>query len=421
MSNQPTSGRPAAGAAPPSAASAAAYAPEVLQRLVDQAAHFNAFSLPRAKRTGVAMRGQGGNGEVLGFHVDEDLHRFTINTQAPTASGGLKAANVVGESYGKFEHRWMLAPDDFVASPGREPPPTPLDASRPQRFVMLDGVCTFGDGQDGFRGFGAGRTFPMNVGGRTQLLAATVGTILEGFGSFKGHEQGTYLHCGSLSPEHGFTGNLLLRVMDSQGTLRTSGRLPALKPQAPPERDITYILFRGQAVESDPVTPRVGPDGQFLGLTVVQGLRLISLNSAASGRGGPQSTTRVGQIIGKITAHVDFNPTAPGGTALNPIPFTDVCDFNITDSQGRDIGSFRADSSEGRVFNIAVAGQGGIRFGGVGQILSGTGPFQGMEGLMTDNSVVIFTPHVSASLYVLRVHDPDGRFRSAVNGDRKNF
>jgi hypothetical protein len=44
-----------------------------------------------------------------------------------------------------------------------------------------------------------------------------------------------------------------------------------------------------------------------------------------------------------------------------------------------------------------------------------------MEGLMTDNSVVIFTPHVSASLYVLRVHDPDGRFRSAVNGDRKNF
>jgi hypothetical protein len=282
---------------------------------------------------------------------------------------------------------------------------------------MLDGVCTFGDGPDGFRGFGAGRTFPMNVGGRTQLLAATVGTILEGFGSFKGHEQGTYLHCGSLSPEHGFTGNMLLRVMDSQGTMRTSGRLPALRPQALPERDVTYILFRGQAVESDPVTPRIGPDGQFRGLTVVQGLRLISLNSAASGRGGPQSTTRVGQIIGKITAHVDFNPTAPGGTALNPIPFTDVCDFNLTDTQGHDIGSFKADSSEGRVFNIAVAGQGGIRFGGIGKILSGTGPFQGMEGLMTDNSVVIFTPHVSASLYVLRVHDPDGRFRSAVNGD----
>lgn len=417
MSNQPTSSRPAAGASPPPGAGGATYSPEVLQRLVDQAAHFNAFSLPDAARPRVAIRGQGNNGDVLGFRVCEDLHRFTIKTEAPTASRGLTASNVVGESYGRFEHRWVLAPDDFVASPGREPPPTPLDASRSQRFVMLDGVCTFGDGQDGFRGFGAGHTFPVNVGGRTQLLAATVGTILEGFGSFKGHEEGTYLHCGSLCAERGFTGNMLLRVMDSQGTLRTSGRLPALRPQALPERDITYILFRGQAVASDPVTPRLGPDGQPRGLNVVQGLRLISLNSSAEGRGGAQSTARVGQVIGKITAHVDFNPSAPGGTPLNPIPFTDVCDFNITDSRGRDIGGFSADSSEGRVFKIAVAGQGGIRFGGVGKILSGTGPFQGIQGLMTDNSVVIFRPHVSASLYVLRVHDPDGRFRAAVGGD----
>ena len=114
---------------------------------------------------------------------------------------------------------------------------------------------------------------------------------------------------------------------------------------------------------------------------------------------------------------MDFNPAAPGGTALDPIPFTDVCDFSFTDNTGRDIGGFTADSSEGRVFNIKVAGQAGIRFGGVGQILNGTGTFQGMSGLMTDNSVVIFTPHVSASLYVLRLHDPEGRFRVAVSGD----
>jgi hypothetical protein len=386
----------------------------VLQRLVDQAAYFNAFSLPAARQSDIAIRG-GNNGGVVGFRVREDLHRFAVTVRPPTAEHGLRASNVVGERYGKFEHRWMIAPDDFVAAPGREPTATAFDPSRSQRFVMLDGVCTFGDGRDGFRGFGAGKTFPMNVNGRSHLVAATVGTIVEGFGSFKGHEAGTYLHCGSLSAERGFCGNMLLRVVDQRGDLRTTGGQGALRAQPFPERDITYLVFRGQAVPDDPVTPRTYPDGRFRGLTVVQGLRLISLSSSAAG-GGPQGTARVGQNIGKITAHVDFNPQAPGGTNLDPIPFTDVCDFSFTDEQGRDIGGFQADTTEGRVFNIRVAGQGGIRFGGVGQILSGTGPFQGMQGLMTDNSVVIFQPHVSASLYVLRVYDPDGRFREAVGG-----
>jgi hypothetical protein len=423
MSNQPAPGRAsggagARGAAPPGAAASGAYSAEVLQRLVDQAAYFNAFSLPDTgrRRGDVAIRVQGdGNNQVVGFRVDEDLHRFRVNVEPPTAEGGLRATNAVGESYGRFSHRWMLVPDDFVAAPDREPPPTALDPSRSQRFVMLDGVCRFGD-QDGFRGFGAGVTFPVTVGGRAQLLAATVGTIVEGFGTFRGHEEGTYLHCGSLSADAGFTGNMALRVMDAAGTLRTSGRLPALRPRRAPEQDITYLVFRGQAVEDDPVTPRVGPDGQLLGLTVVQGLRLISLNSGASGGGGVRGASRVGQVIGRITAHVDFNPSYPGGTALNPIPFTTFDELSFTDGAGRDLGGFTADSSEGRVFNTRIGGQAGIRFGGVGQILSGTGPFQGMRGLMTDNSVVVFTPHVSASLYVLRVHDPDGRFRTGVGG-----
>ena len=96
------------------------------------------------------------------------LASFCGHGSPPTAGGGLKAANSVGESYGKFKHRWVLAPDDFVGAPGREPPPTPLDPSRSQRFIMTDGVCTFGDGKDGFRGFGAGVTFQwLLTGGRS--------------------------------------------------------------------------------------------------------------------------------------------------------------------------------------------------------------------------------------------------------------
>jgi hypothetical protein len=386
------------------------YAPGVLQRLIDQAAYFNALSISSSKYGSAAIHGQGDT--CIGFCVEEDLHRLAVTVQPPTAEGGLKASNAVGESFGKFKHRWLLVPDDFAGAPDREPPPTALDPSRSQRFVMLDGVCTFGDDKDGFRGFGAGVTFPITNDTGTHLLAATVGTILEGFGSFKGHEEGTYVHCGTLSAERGFTGNLLLRVMDSQNTLRTNGSLPAMRAQTFPEPNITYIVFRGQAIDSDPVTPRLGPDGQLKGLNVVQGLRLINLMSGLDD--GPRSVARIGQVIGKITAHVDFNPAAPGGTALNPIPFTTFDEIDFVDSAGRSIGGFTADSSEGRVFNIRIAGQAGIRFGGVGPILNGTGPFQGMTGLMTDNSVVIFQPHVSASLYVLRLYDPGGKFRSSV-------
>ncbi len=396
---------------PPSAGTDLKYSPEALQRLVDQAAYFNALSVSSAKSSSVSIRNQ--NGDCIGFRVQEDLHRLAVTVQPPTREGGLKASNAMGESYGKFKHRWMLVPDDFVGAPDREPPPTSLDTSRSQRFVMIDGICTFGGSKDGFRGFGAGVTFPIASGPKTELLVATVGTIIEGFGSFKNHQEGTYLHCGTLSPERGFTGNLLLRVMDHQGTLRAQENLPSMRVQSFPERDITYIVFRGQAVESDPVTPRIGPDGQLRGLTVVQGLRLINLMSGLDD--GPRSVARVGQVIGKITAHVDFNPAAPGGTSLNPIPFTTFDELDFVDDSGQSIGGFTADSSEGRVFNIRVAGQAGIRFGGVGQVLNGTGPFQGMKGLMTDNSVVIFQPHVSASLYVLRLHDPEGGFRSNLS------
>jgi len=398
--------------APPSAASAAMkYAPEVLQHLIDQAAYFNALSISGSKHSSAAIQDQGN--ACIGFRVEEDLHRLSVTVQPPTAEGGLKASNAMGESFGKFKHRWLLVPDNFAGAPDREPPPTVLDPSRSQRFVMLDSVCKFGDSKDGFRGFGAGVTFPFASTTGTQLLAATVGTIIEGFGSFKGHQEGTYVHCGTLSPERGFTGNLLLRVMDSQNTLRTTGSLPAIRSQTFPEPDVTYIVFRGQAVESDPVTPRLGPDGQLKGLNVVQGLRLINLISGLDD--GPRSVARIGQVIGKITAHVEFNPAAPGGTALNPIPFTTFDEIDFVDNAGRSIGGFTADSSEGRVFNIRIAGQAGIRFGGVGLVLNGTGPFQGMTGLLTDNSVVIFQPHVSASLYVLRLHDPGGRFRSNVS------
>jgi hypothetical protein len=398
--------------APDVGGSAAAPLPaSAVQDLVDRAAHFNMFSIPDPRSSGAVIRAS--SGAVIGVDVREALHRFTITTQPPAGRIPLTATSVIGERAGTFTHRWLFTPADFVASPRREPPPTRLDPSVSQRFVMLAGTCTFGDGADGFRSFGAGRTLPATVNGEPQLLATAIGTILEGFGKFKGHEEGTFVYCGTLVPRRGFTGNVLLRVMDPQETFRADRAIPSPSmARRNPEPEITYLIVGGQAVESDPVTPRVTQDGRSIGLIVEQSVRLLGLDFTVDGPGGLQSTATIGPSIGRITARVTFDPTAAPGTALHPIPFTSSDEFVFVEREGGpSIGGVTADSSEGRVFHTQLHGQPAIRFGGIGQVLGGTGLYQSINGIMTDNSVVVFTPHVSASVYVLRIYDPPGRFR----------
>jgi hypothetical protein len=376
------------------------------------------YSIPDADGSNARIFAPGERQAVIGLRVNEVLHRFAVTTHAPRQRTPLRAANVIGEPAARFSHRWMFAPDSFLAAPGREPPPTPLAPDRPQRFIMLDGLCTFGDAGDGFRGFGTGQTQPAMWNGRTQLLATAIRVVTEGFGKFQAIREGTYVYCGVLSPDRGFTGNVLLRAADPQGILRVDKDFRVLDARSNPEPDTTYILVRGQAVPSDRVgqEEEVGAGGRPSGLTVEQGLRLLDLDFKAAGRTGLESTDRFGPFIGRITAHVAFDPTAPGGTIYDPIPFTSYDEFVFRDEQGDEAGGFTATSSEGRVFHTEIAGQPGIRFGGSGRLLSGTGPFEGISGLMTDNSVVMFTPHVSASVYVLRVQDQSGKF-SAAPGD----
>ena len=383
----------------------AVLSPAAVQQAVDQAAHFNLYALPDPDVPTGAIIGSGGS--VVGMHVDQMLHRFSVICRPPTSRTPLAARNLVGELVARLTQRWMILPDAAAAAMDRDPQPTALDTSRSQRFVMLDTQCTFANGEDGFRGFGTGLTLPVSVGRPPELLAMAVGTITQGFGRFERHEEGTYIYCGRLSPQGAFT-----------GTFRELEDLRAIDVRGEGEGDITYLLFRGQAVPSDSVTPRLGADGRPNGLIVEQGLRLLELD--AVGRERPLSIDRVGPAIGHITANVTFNPASPGGSVRDPIPFTAYDEFVFHDSEsGQRIGSFTADSLEGRVFRTQILGQPGIRFGGIGRIHGGDGVFAGITGLMTDNSVVMFEPHVSASLYLLRVDDPDGRFSSRVDPEQR--
>jgi hypothetical protein len=421
---QRATGAGPAAAAPSLDINAETYPFELVQHLIDQAAVLNLYSIPAAREGGVAMYAPGGGDTVIGFRISESLRRFQIDLHEPSKGEGVRASNLIGETVGRFEQRWMIIPDGYVAVPGEEPPPTALDPSRRQRFVMLDAACRFGEGADGFRGFGTGLTFPSTYGGRRQLLAAAVGNLMEGTGKFRGRE-GTYTYCGTLSTEQGFRGNLLCRVADPSGALRTEAAVPAPEQGPEPEPDVTYLMFRGQKKDRTQRTGFIiGPDGQINGLNVSQQLRMFHADVTARGRVGLRASGSIGQVIGRMRARISFNLLNPGapGTGAAPIPFMSFNEYTFLDAAGEEAGAVAADGGEGRTFNLRLEGapgQAALRFGGFGLMQDGTGSFRGAEGLMTDNSVVGIGPHALSTLYILRVYDPEGKYRAGGRGGNR--
>jgi hypothetical protein len=392
-------------------ASAGKASPEIIQRLIDQVAGFNLFVVPDGRNT------SGGNG--TGLVLSEALHRFDVTLQPPT-SQGLQAANIFGESVGKVDIQWFMVPDAFVARPDRQPPATRLDPSISQRFVMQETTFSFGDGRDGFRTFGTGRTFPMLVGNESRVVVGGIGNLTEGFGKFRGHE-GNYTICGDLTPD-GFKGNVLVRIQDNNGNLRTQSELPPIQPQGDPDPQTTYLLWTAQkGTGSDQEnSASFGPDGQLRGLNIPTQLKLVELDFAAS-NGFQARDIKVGEVIGR---EIGFGrgsvPGAtPAGTALSPFLFEGVARYSFFDSSGRTAGAITTNVLEGRRFDMQLPDAPtapGLRFGFFGPILYGQGFFKGCEGMFYGATASVFNPppgdHVITHFYMARINDPQGKFRA---------
>ena len=409
---------------------------EVVQHLLDEAAYFPLFSIPDCGKS-QALLASGSSSAVTGMQISERLHRFSIAVD-PLRRDAPWLHNTIGEPMARFHHRWMFAPDGFGALPGVEPPPTPLDPARSQRFVMLDSICTFDNGKDGFRGFGTGRTYPITIAGRPQLLAGALGIIAEGFGKFR-NLQGIYTYCGAISPDTGFTGNLLCRVMDFQGVMRTQKSLPELQAIACGEQEAVYLLFRGQKKNKHEKTGYLfDTNGEIEGFELHPQIRILDIDCAIDGSGHLHSTSSIGPVIGNFASYVFFNVLNPGapGTPIAPIRFTDY-DNNIFTARDKEIGSFGFDGGagsrfghassypgEGRTFTLSLPsapGQQALRFGGYAPIVNGKGIFSDISGLVADNSVVGVAPHAIATTYVARINDPQGRFRRQGHDSRERY
>ena len=346
-----------------------------------------------------------------GFEVESGAaRRFEIGAQA--AGSRLAAVNRVGAPAATVRFRWRLVPDDYVGSPDRVAPlpALPLRPGVGQRFEVFDWTLRFADGASGFRAYGAGRTLPEAGGVGPGAGMAFVLDVLEGFGQLAGLA-GAVVASGTVGPDGGLELGVVVRVMDPSGHLLARWPLPSPSPWAGPETGVTYLAFLGQVDPQRPVTLRFSLTAGVLGSNVFELLRPAELDFETAG--GLRSRTARGSITGSVKARLSFNPLALCPTT--PVQ-TRLGSFELRDPTGRSIGSIASDMIEGRSFRTRLEGAllPVFRFAGFGPVTGGTGEFTGARGIMTMNSAISVQPRTLSNLYVLRLDDPDGRFRATA-------
>ena len=400
------------------------YSFDLVQHLLDQAAYFSMFAIPDPEHAEAASLSPDDPDDWFGLHggygldIRSILHRFESTVPA-SLSTSLRVKQAVGEPTGTLHCRWFFSPDDFEWSPGQYPPPTLFDPWRYQSYVMLDCCFTFGDGKGGFYGYGIGRTFPMTVHGRPQLLTGAVGNLTEGFGKFKGLN-GTYVFNGTITPSLGFLGNITCRVEDPESQIYTDKEIPALMSIPDPEPGVTTLVLRGEKRDRT-VRTEYGPppDTDLVTLVTPAQMRTAQFSFTDQGQAGLRSEMKKGQIVGELQATVTLDILAPPGTATTPNFFTTHNVYTFFDGKGQIVGTITAEVAQGKSFDLkfpAAPKQAGMRYGGFGPIVESTGQFSGVQGLVSVNSAIGVAPHALSMLNMLRIIDPDGKFRMGSNG-----
>jgi len=344
------------------------------------------------------------------FEVAGEMRRFDIVAEEERSR--CVGCNQVGAPAADIRFRWRVVPDDHQGDPERAQPlpALPLLPGVSQRIEVLDWELRFRDGASGFRAYGMGRTLPDAAAGNGVALVLE---MLAGYGRLAGLA-GTVVASGTLSPQGGLSLGVIVRVMDPAGGLAAQGPPGPLPPEAGPEPGATWLAFFGETDPDNPVTLRISLGEGILGSNVFELMRTVDLDfDAVADR--LRSRTVEGALTGGLRAQLDFNPLDP--RPVSPIR-TRYGVFDFRDRAGRSVGSVAADMIEGRSLRTRVEGMllPVFRFAGFGPVQSGTGAFAGARGIMTMNSVISVLPRTLANSYILRLDDPDGRFRAAARG-----
>jgi hypothetical protein len=351
---------------------------------------------------------------LLGMYVNEAPHRFEVKVEEASPTRGLAAHHSVGGQVANIHVHFAITPENFEAGPGRVPPPTLLIPFFSQRFSFPQGEFLFLDSQkSGFRGFGAGRTFPIRIGGELHLRIGAVIEILEGFGKFAGL-QGMVVVNGEIRPPNDLALFMMPRIMDPNGVLRAATPIspPVLVPD--PDPTTAFFFFLGQVDPDHGITFNLAGDGRILSVNLFERLRLAQIAFDINTTEDVRSQTIEGPVIGLHRSTLMFDPNAP--TVVTPLYSTNDL-YTFKDKEGRTIGTVKANLAEGRAIRTKLSGTPHtvFRIGGAGPFIEGTGQFMGAVGMASLNGALSLRPNALSNLYMLRIIDADGRFRAVAN------
>jgi hypothetical protein len=385
-----------------------------VSRALRRAAYFPLFSVHNPEKRNVPIPLPGNPNSLIGMQVFEELHRFGINVERPTSPLGLRATNVLGAAAAHVEIDWRVIPDDFVAMPDQLPPATTLDPTRSQRFAMYNGKFQWLDrDQSAFQGFGAGRTFPSIINGAPRLYIGAVVEMLQGYGKLNGL-QGNAVVNGFITPPYDVALNILVRVVDPTARLKAPNTLPPLRDAGDADPNDTFLVFLGEPDPEKPIVLNMQAGGRVVGADVNELLRLVHVDFDAAGAIGMRSLTSEGPIVGSLAFKLKFDSQDP----RVPVPFrTSNAVFTFFDRERNTIGSLNANVIEGRGFATTLPGapQPVVRVVGFGPFISGTGQFALTRGMLSLNGIISIPARVPSIMYVLRVLDPNKKFRKLWN------
>lgn len=387
---------------------------------VQQAAYFALFSLPDpTSPTRPIPLIPFAPALAIGFSVHEGLHRFEIYGEEPNPVCGFRISKSISEHYVARVHMQMTPmPNNFEGAVNRVPPPTVLLPFLSQRFCALDGSLEFFDSErSGFRAFGCGRTFPATVNGASQVRLAAVLDITEGFGRLAGL-RGTGIVSGETQPPSNFAFSVLFRLVDTQGNLVVQTPIASLPPDDP-KPDTAFLAFISEPDPDIPLRAVQSPEGKFLFVRIAERLRLVELSFEVNQPGGLRANTNRGPIVGRHRSTLILDIS--GGNMLNPravIPaFSRGGQFWFFGKDKKPVGGFKADLFEGRVFPTETHREGTLfyRFGGIAPPTEGQGQFQNPIGMVSVNGAFNLATGAMSTLYLVRLSDPLGLFRSRAN------
>lgn len=329
---------------------------------------------------------------MSGLEVRETLHRLDANLHPPTLDRGLSGANRVGETLGTIAMEWLLAPDDFEATPSAMPPATEIRAATSQRVVMRDGVITFQErGQGAIRFFGAGRTYPVTISGQARLLFAGTAVVIEGVGSLKG-VRGTLMISGEVTRPAGIELTIV-------GAFDTGGPI-AIEDSLGPLLDVTGADL---SATSFTVVGSGGVDG-------AERLAVARIGNDVPNATRLRSLCRVGGSVGAAVGSVAFD----ANEHRCAVPLAMTREIVFTDASGRRVGGVTLAALEGTSQRELHDGAIVNRTVGYGRIAEANGALTGATGVVTFDSA-IGEDGARSSLYVVRLADPEGRFRASFS------